>query len=145
MTAAALNQFSPSDPLMEYGRIVDIHPLYVAMALSKQGAEANGTQPLEVEWDPAWPDLDIGNAHEYWTDLVERNWELLSRWHATALKAKGKVLHLKTQDGVESLAIVTPIMEYAFVYASRGWHVFPLQLLKKVSHKSAEYVPRQQP
>jgi hypothetical protein len=108
MTKAALSQFNAADPFFEYGKVVDIHPVYTAMALAKQVAVTNGTEPAEVAWDPEWPDLDIGNEDSYWTDLVERNWELLARWHAIALKAEGKVIHLKMQNGVESFTIVDP-------------------------------------
>ena len=93
----------PTDPYLAVGEIVDLHPVYAAMALAREAAEANGTEPADVSWDPAWADLEIDND-EYWNDLVGRNWETLSCWYAMSLRAgrKGKLLHIKVDNGVES-------------------------------------------
>jgi putative DNA primase/helicase len=92
------------NPSLEFGEVIDLHPVYTAMERAREAAEANGTEPADVVWDPAWPDLPIDND-DYWNDLVERNWETLSRWYAMSLAAarKGKVLHFKVRDGVETV------------------------------------------
>ncbi len=94
-------------PALEFGKVIDLHPVYAAMAKAREAAEANGTDPADVVWDPAWPDLPFDDG-DYWNDLIERNWETLSRWYAMSLAAarKGKILHIKVGDGVE---IVTEI------------------------------------
>jgi Bifunctional DNA primase/polymerase, N-terminal len=45
---------------------------------------------------------------DYWNDLVERNWETLSRWNAMSLAAarKGKLLHFKVVAGVETCTAI---------------------------------------
>jgi hypothetical protein len=92
------------NPFSKFGEVIDLHPVYTAMERAREAAEANGTEPADVVWDPAWPDLPIDND-DYWNDLVERNWETLSRWYAMSLAAarKGKVLHFKVRDGVETV------------------------------------------
>src|SRR3984893_6875728 len=95
-------------PFLEpFGKVIDVHPVYTAMAQAREVAEANRTEPADVLWDPAWPDLPVDND-EYWNDLVDRNWETLSRWHAMSLAAarKGKVLHFKVVDGVETVKVI---------------------------------------
>jgi hypothetical protein len=98
------------DPYWQFGEITDLHPVYAAMALARDVADANGTEPADVPWDPAWPDLEVDND-EYWNDLTERNWETLSRWNAMALAAEGKILHMKVRDGVETVTVITPMPE----------------------------------
>jgi hypothetical protein len=62
----------------------------------------------------------------------------LSRWLAIAIAApKGTSVHIQVRDGVETVTYIAPLVEHAIGYASRGWHVFPLKLREKVSHKSA--------
>jgi hypothetical protein len=121
-------------PALEFGKVIDLHAVYAAMAKAREAAEANGTDPADVVWDPAWPDLPVDND-DYWNDLVERNWETLSRWYAMSLAAarNGKILHIKVRDGVETVTeietatrgIGMSVLEHAVYYASRGWHVFP--------------------
>ncbi len=94
------------NPSLEYGEVIDLHPVYTAMSQEREAAEANGTEPAGVVWDPAWPDLPVDND-EYWNDLVDRNWETLSRWHAMSLAAgERKVLHIKVRDGVETVTVI---------------------------------------
>lgn len=119
------------DSYWQFGEITDLHPVYAAMALAREVADANGTEPVDVSWNPAWPDLEVEND-EYWKDLTERNWETLSRWNAMVLAAEGKILHMKVRDGVETVTVITPmpesgmpIVEYAVWYANHGWPVFP--------------------
>jgi hypothetical protein len=129
------NQTSDAvNPSLEYGEVIDLHPVYAAMAQAREAAEANGTEPADVLWDPAWPDLPVDND-DYWNDLVERNWETLSRWHAMSLWAsqKGKLLHFKVEAGGETATAIempTPeigmsVLQQAVYYAGRGWPVFP--------------------
>src|ERR1700730_1383070 len=89
------------NPSLEFGKVIDLHPVYAAMAQAREVAEANGTEPADVVWDPAWPDLPVDND-DYWNDLVERNWETLSRWYSMSLWAgpEGKLLHFKGVEGV---------------------------------------------
>jgi len=101
------------------------------MTLAREVAEANGTEPANVPWDPAWPDLEL-DGDEYNNDLTELNWETLGRWNAMVLATEGKILHMKFWDGVETVTVITPMpesgmrmVEYAVWYASHGWPVFP--------------------
>ena len=119
------------DPFLKFGEVVDLHPVYAAMAQAREAAEANGTEPAGVVWDPAWPDLEVDDD-DYWNDLVDRNWETLSRWNAMALAAEGQILHINIRDGFETVTIITPmpeigmpVVEHAVYYANHGWHVFP--------------------
>jgi hypothetical protein len=74
------------------------------------------------------------------TDLTKRNWPTLSRWCGIALAApKGTLVHIQVRDDVETVTFVAPLVEHAIGYASLGWHVFPLKLREKVSHKSAAH------
>jgi hypothetical protein len=97
-------------PALEFGKVIDLHPVYAAMAQAREAAEANGTEPAGVVWDPAWPDLEVDDD-DYWNDLVERNWETLSRWNAMALAAEGQILHINIRDGFETVTIITPMPE----------------------------------
>jgi predicted P-loop ATPase len=94
-------------PALEFGEVIDLHPVYSAMAKARETAEANGAEPEAVVWDPAWPYLEVDDD-SYWSDLVERNWETLSRWYAMSLKAgqKDKRLHFKVVEGVETASAV---------------------------------------
>jgi hypothetical protein len=119
------------DRYWQYGVVIDIHPVYAAMALAHEVAEASGTEPANVFWDPSWPDLEVDND-EYGNDLTERNWTTLSRWIGMVLAAEGKILHMKVRDGVETVTVITPmpeagmpIVEYAVWYANHGVPVFP--------------------
>jgi hypothetical protein len=96
-----------ASPPLEFGQVIDLHPLFAAMAQAREAAEANGTEPADIVWDPAWSDLPVDND-DYWNDLVERNWETLSRWHSMSLWAsqKGKLLHFKVVDGRESASVI---------------------------------------
>jgi thiamine pyrophosphate-dependent acetolactate synthase large subunit-like protein len=38
---------------LESGNVVDLHPVYTAMAQAREAAEANGTAPVDVVWNPA--------------------------------------------------------------------------------------------
>jgi hypothetical protein len=118
---------------LESGNVIDLHPVYAAMA---QAREANVAEPAVV-LNPAWPDSNVDNE-EYWNDLTTANWATLSRWYAMSLAAdrKGQLLHIKVRDGVETVTIIPPhyrpmpesgmaMVEYAFYYARHGWHVFP--------------------
>jgi putative DNA primase/helicase len=97
-----------NDPFLEFGQVIDLDPVFAAMVQAREMAEANGTEPADVDWDPAWPDLPVDND-DYWNDLVERNWETLRRWHAMSLWAnqKGKLLHFKVVDGRESATVMS--------------------------------------
>jgi hypothetical protein len=101
--------------------------------------DAPGSERSPSSSDPTnlvWVDTDA----EYFNDLTKRNWPTLSRWCAIALAApKGTSVHIQVRDGVETVTFIAPLVEYAIDYASRGWHVFPLQLREKVSHKSAAH------
>jgi len=128
---ANYNKNGAADPYLEFGEIIDLHPVFAAMALAREVADANGTEQADVSWDPAWPDLEVDND-EYWNDLTERNWTTLSRWNAMVLAAEGKILHMKVRDGVETVTVITPmpesgmaIVEYAVWYANHGLPVFP--------------------
>jgi hypothetical protein len=119
------------DPYWQFGESTDLHPVYAAMTLAREVAEANGTEPADVPWDPAWPELEVDND-EYWNDLTERNWTTLSRWIGMVLAAEGKILHMKVRDGVETVTVITPMpesgmsmVEYAVWYANHGLSVFP--------------------
>jgi hypothetical protein len=86
--------------------------------------------------DLVWVDTDA----EYFNDLTERNWPTLSRWCAIAAGApKGTIVHIQVRDNVETVTFIAPLVEHALGYANRGWHVFPLKLREKVSHKSAAH------
>jgi Bifunctional DNA primase/polymerase, N-terminal len=86
--------------------------------------------------DLFWIDTD----EEYFNDLIERNWPTLCRWHAIAAEApRGTIVHIQVRDNVETVTFIPPLVEHAIGYASLGWHVFPLRLRDKVSHKSAEH------
>jgi hypothetical protein len=86
--------------------------------------------------DLVWVDTD----EEYFNDLATRNWPTLSRWFAITLAApKGTSVHIQVRDGVETVTFIAPLVAHAIDYASRGWHVFPLKLREKVSHKSAAH------
>jgi hypothetical protein len=119
-------------PALEFGKVIDLHPVYAAMAKAREAAEANGTDdPADVVWDPAWLELEV-DEDEHRNDLIERNWETLSRWYAMALAAEGQILHIKVRDGFETVTIITPmpeicmpVVEHAVYYANHGWHVFP--------------------
>jgi RepB DNA-primase from phage plasmid len=95
------------NPFLEFGKVIDLHPVYAAMAQAREAAEANGTELADVVWDPAWPDLNVDNE-EHRNGLIERNWETLSRWYAISLKAsrRGKVLHIKVRDEIETVAAI---------------------------------------
>jgi putative DNA primase/helicase len=95
------------DPFYQYGEVIDLHPVYAAMAHAREAAEANGTEPADVVWEPTWPDLEVDDD-DYWNDLVERNWETLSRWHSMSRWAgrKGKLLHFKVLAGVETITAI---------------------------------------
>ena len=56
-----------ANPLLEFGQVIDLHPVFAAMAQAREAAEANGTEPADVVWDPAWPDLPVDNDN-YWND-----------------------------------------------------------------------------
>jgi putative DNA primase/helicase len=90
-------------PALEFGEVIDLHPVYSAMAKARETADANSTEPEDVVWDPAWAQLEV-HDDDYWNDLIDRNRETLSRWYAMSLKAgqKGKRLHFKVVDGVET-------------------------------------------
>jgi Bifunctional DNA primase/polymerase, N-terminal/AAA domain len=112
---------------------IDSHPVFAAMAVARETAEANGTEPAVVAWDSAWPELEVDND-DYWNDLTEQNWATLSRWYAISLGAdrKGQILHIETRNGVETVTVIVPMpqpgmamVEYALNYARHGWHVFP--------------------
>jgi bifunctional DNA primase/polymerase-like protein len=76
----------------------------------------------------------------FFNDLIQQNWETLSRWCAIALAApKGTLVHIQVRDDVETVTFIAPLVEHALGYASRGWHVFPLKLREKVSYKSAAH------
>jgi hypothetical protein len=136
------DQMNGEDGFSKCGEVIDLHPVYAAMAQEREAAEADGTEPAGVVWDPAWPDLPVDND-EYWNDLVDRNWETLSRWHAMSLAAgERKVLHIKVRDGVETVTAITPndtetqeigvpIVDHAIYYAGRGWSVFPCNPMDK--------------
>jgi putative DNA primase/helicase len=96
-----------SNPALELGEVIDLHPLYAAMAQAREKAEANGTEPEDVVWDATWPEMKVDDD-DYWNDLVDRNWEKLSRWYAMSLKAgsKSKALHFKIQNGIETCAVI---------------------------------------
>jgi hypothetical protein len=102
---------SADDPYLEFGKVIDLHPVFAAMALARKAAEANATDPADVVWDPAWPDLEVDND-DYWNDLVERNWEILSRWYSMSVWAaqKGKRLHFKVVDGVETVTAINAVL-----------------------------------
>jgi hypothetical protein len=129
-----------ASPLLQFGQVIDLHPVFAAMAQAREVAEAKGTQPVDVVWDPAWPDLPVDND-DYWNDLVNRNWKTLSRWYSTSLSAgpKGKLFHFKVVAGVETcraIEIPTPevgmsVVEHAIYYAGRGWPVFPCNPMDK--------------
>jgi hypothetical protein len=92
------------NPFLKYGETIELHPVFVALKLARELAEANGTEPAEVIWDDSWPALDeTGDDEEYWNGLIERNWETLSRWNAMARdpSRKGKALSIKVRDGIE--------------------------------------------
>jgi thiamine pyrophosphate-dependent acetolactate synthase large subunit-like protein len=38
---------------LESGNVVDLHPVYTAMAQAREAAEANGAAPVDVVWNPA--------------------------------------------------------------------------------------------
>lgn len=96
-------------PALEFGKVIDLHPVYAAMAKARETAEANGTEPADVVWDPAWPDLEVDDGR--WDDLVEANWEILSRWYAISVLAsrKDKALHFRVQDGVETVTAINAV------------------------------------
>ena len=98
-----------ADPYLQYGEVIDLHPVYAAMALAQEVADANGTEVADVPWDPAWSDLEVDNDKN-WNELVEKNWETLSCWYAMTLRAgrMGKILHMKVDNGVES-AVATDV------------------------------------
>src|SRR5258705_397093 len=76
----------------------------------------------------------------FFNDLTNRNWPTLSRWCEIALTApEGTSVHIQVRDGVETITFIASLVEQAIGYASRGWHVFPLKLREKVSHKSAAH------
>src|SRR5579863_5513180 len=96
---------------------------------------ASGTSHGEPE-DLFWVDTD----EDYFNDLTQHNWPTLSRWFALTLAAPaGTLVHIQFRDGVETVTLIAPLVEHAIGYASRGWHVFPLKLREKVSHKSAAH------
>jgi hypothetical protein len=43
------------DPYWQFGEITDLHPVYAAMALAREVAEANGTEPAEFPGIPPGP------------------------------------------------------------------------------------------
>jgi hypothetical protein len=131
------------DAFYQYGKAIDLHPVYAAMERARELAKANGTERMDVVWDPAWPELEVDDE-EYWNDLTTANWATLSRWYAMSLAAaeECKILHIKVRDGVETVTIITPsnmampetgmpIVEYAIHYARRGWRVFPCSSIDK--------------
>ena len=61
-----------ADPYLQYREVIDLHPVYAAMTLAREVADANGTEPADVPWDPAWPVLEVDND-ECWNDLTERS------------------------------------------------------------------------
>jgi len=93
------------------GDVIDLHPVYAAMARAREAAEANGTKAADVLWDPEWPNLV--DSDEYWNDLVERNWETLSRWYAMSVAAgrRGKQLNFKVVDGIEAATALDVLSE----------------------------------
>jgi hypothetical protein len=89
-------------------------------------------EPTDVVW--------IDTDDEYWNDLIERNWETLSRWCGIAWSApKGTSVHIQVSEGTETVTFIAPLVAHALGYARRGWPVFPVRLGEKVSHKSAEH------
>jgi hypothetical protein len=91
-------------PFLKYGETIELHPLYAAIERARELAKASGTEPAEVTWDDSWPALDLDHDHEaYWNELIQRNWETLSRWNAMARdpSRKGKALSIKARDGIE--------------------------------------------
>jgi Bifunctional DNA primase/polymerase, N-terminal len=102
-----------------------------AVKSSPERSPSSG-QPTDLVW--------VDTNEEYFYDLTESNWPTLSRWCAIALAApRGTSVHIQVKDGVETVTFIAPLMEHAIGYASRGWHVFPLKLREKVSHKSAAH------
>jgi hypothetical protein len=76
---------------LESGNVVDLHPVYTAMAQAREAAEANGTAPVGM-LSGIRPELEVDDD-DYWNDLIERNWDILSRWYAMSLAAarKGRI------------------------------------------------------
>jgi hypothetical protein len=104
------------NPFLKYGETIELHPVFVAMKRARELAKATGTEPVEVIWDDSWPDLDhAGDDEEYWNGLIERNWETLSRWNATARdpSRKGKALTINVRDGIEIIEEVDIIWDTA--------------------------------
>jgi hypothetical protein len=91
-------------PFLKYGQTIELHPLYAAMNRAREFAKVSGTEPVEVIWDDSWPALDhTGDDEKYWNELIERNWETLSRWNAMSWDAsrRNKVLSIEVRDGIE--------------------------------------------
>ena len=103
-----------TDSFSMSGEVIDLHPVYAAMAEARETAEANDTQPEDVAWDPAWPELEVSDD-DHWNDLVKRNWEKLSRWHSMSLWAaqKGKRLHFKVVGVVETASAIDVVLRSA--------------------------------
>jgi hypothetical protein len=96
-----------TNPSSTFGEVIDLHPLFAATAQAREEAETNGTPPKSVDWDPAWPELEVDDD-THWNDLIKRNWAKLSRWHSMSLWAepKGQRLHFKVADGVETVSAI---------------------------------------
>jgi hypothetical protein len=69
---------------------------------------------------------DYEREEERMNDLTEANWHIISQWIAE-LRDKPR------------LVVDNTIRDHGLRYASGGWHVFPVPVGTKMSHKSAEY------
>jgi len=98
------------NPDLELGKVIDLHPVYAAMSQAREAAEATGTAPEDIVWDPSWPELKVEGDH-HWNDLIDRNWETLGRWHAMSLEAgrKGTSLHIEIREGIETVTEITAV------------------------------------
>jgi hypothetical protein len=98
---------SQSNPFLEFCNVIDLHPLYAAINRARELARANSCEPAGVAWDPAWPELEVGDD-ERWDDLIQANWDILSRWYAMCVQASrdGKRLNFKIVEGVETCAAI---------------------------------------
>jgi hypothetical protein len=69
---------------------------------------------------------DYEREEERMNDLTEANWHIISQWIAEFRDKPRLVLDNTVRD-------------HGVNYASHGWHVFPVPLGTKMSHKSAEH------
>jgi len=69
---------------------------------------------------------DYERDEERMNNLTEANWHIISKWIAEV-------------ENKPRLVVNNAIRDHGLRYALNGWHVFPVPVGTKMSHKSAEY------